>query len=150
MINLEKFVETLDGKAVAVCGLGASNLSVIKALVKHDVQVDAWDDNEDRYENARKAGASIKDLSQEDLSPYACLVLAPGVPLTHPEPHPAVLSAQAAGIEIICDIEMLHRAQHGRKTIGITGTNGKSTTTALIGHILKENKIPVKVGGNIG
>src|SRR5262249_40011703 len=66
------------------------------------------------------------------------------------EPHPVVHAARAAGVEIIGDIEVLHRCKHGRKTVGITGTNGKSTTTALTAHILKECGISATEGGNIG
>jgi UDP-N-acetylmuramoylalanine--D-glutamate ligase len=89
-------------------------------------------------------------LVEADFLVYACLVPAPGVPLYHPQPHAVVARALDAGTEIIGDIEILHRAGHGRKVIGITGTNGKSTTTALTGHILKTCGIPVSVGGNIG
>ncbi|MCD8497681.1 MAG: UDP-N-acetylmuramoyl-L-alanine--D-glutamate ligase [Alphaproteobacteria bacterium] len=84
------------------------------------------------------------------LAKCTCLVLAPGVPLTHPEPHPVVNAAKAAGVEILSDIELLHRLGHERRVIGITGTNGKSTTTALITHVLTECGKRPSVGGNIG
>lgn len=150
MIDVTKFVETLGGKPVALFGLGISNIAAIKALVKAGAKVFAWDDSEERCAAAEEAGATIKNLVEEGLAGYGCLVLAPGVPLTHPAPHPVVERAQAAGVEILCDIEILHRCDHGRKTIGITGTNGKSTTTALIGHVLNECGIKAVIGGNIG
>ena len=78
-------------------------------------------------------------------------MLAPGVPLTHPKPHPIVGMARDAGVAIVCDIELLWREAEGRaRFVAITGTNGKSTTTALIGHVLAEAGLPVSVGGNIG
>ncbi len=141
MIDTTAFVNTLKGKPVAVFGLGISNAAVIDALVKAGAQVAAWDDDP-----AKRTGPHIKNLLEEDLSAYACLVLAPGVKLH----HPLLKRARAAGTEMLCDIEILHRCRHGRKVIGITGTNGKSTTTALTGHILNSNGITAAVGGNIG
>lgn len=150
MIDVSKFVETLGGKPVAVFGLGISNIAAIRALVKGGASVFAWDDYEERRIAAEDAGATIKNLVEEGLAGYGCLVLAPGVPLTHPAPHPVVERAQAAGVEILCDIEILHRCGHGRKTVGVTGTNGKSTTTALIGHVLNDCGMKAVIGGNIG
>lgn len=149
MIDVSTFVKTLDGKPLAVFGLGLSNLAAIKALVAAGADVAAWDDNEERRIEAARAGAGITDLTAADMSNYGCLVLAPGVPYTH-HPHPVVRKAQAAGVEILCDIEILHRCGHGIKTVGITGTNGKSTTTALTGHILAACGMDTVVGGNIG
>jgi UDP-N-acetylmuramoylalanine--D-glutamate ligase len=141
MIDVSPFVKTLKGKPVAVFGLGVSNNAAIAALARAGAQIAAWDDDA-----AKRTGPHIKNLLKEDLSSYGCLVLAPGV---MPD-HPIVKRAKDAGIEILCDIEILHRCHHGRRTAGITGTNGKSTTTALIGHILKENGVSAAVGGNIG
>lgn len=137
MIDVSRFAQDLNGKPVAVFGLGLSNRAAVKALEAAGVKISAGDDNH--------AEGTI-DLLREDFKNYACLILAPGVP----HEHPVVAKAHDEGIEIICDIEILHRCRHGRKTVGITGTNGKSTTTALIGHILKECGVPVAVGGNIG
>ena len=150
MIDAQKFVKTLGGKPVAVFGLGKSGLSVIAALRELSVKVTAWDDNAASHEAALRMGAEIMRLEDVDLSPFACLVLAPGVPLHHPAPHPVVVAARHAGIEVIGDIEILHRCGHGRTTVGITGTNGKSTTTALIAHILNEGGIKAVQCGNIG
>ncbi len=149
MIDVSPFVNSLNGKPVAVFGLGLSNMAAIKALVAAGASVTAWDDNTSRHDEAAILGASLKGLSAKDLSIYGCLVLAPGVPFTH-NPHAVVVAAQDSGIEILCDIEILHRCDHGVKTIGITGTNGKSTTTALIGHILNACGIHAAIGGNIG
>jgi UDP-N-acetylmuramoylalanine--D-glutamate ligase len=150
MIDTSAFVRTLEGKPVAVFGLGISNIAAIEALTRAGAVCHAWDDSPERHDDARKAGAELKDFPAEGLAGYGCLVLAPGVPLTHPAPHPAVVKAREAGIEIMCDIEILHRSDHGRGTIGVTGTNGKSTTTALIGHVLNHCGIEASVGGNIG
>jgi len=149
MIDLKPFADTLKGQPVAVFGLGLSNNAAIAALLAAGIAVTAWDDEAGNRDAAQAMGAKVSDLLKEDLTAYACLVLSPGIPFTH-NPHPVVARAQAAGIEIVCDIEILHCCHHGRKTIGITGTNGKSTTTALIGHILNASGISAAVGGNIG
>ncbi|MCC6598545.1 MAG: UDP-N-acetylmuramoyl-L-alanine--D-glutamate ligase [Alphaproteobacteria bacterium] len=150
MMNLKPFVEKLAGRPVAVFGLGLSGLAAVKALCGAGAEVLAWDDKAQSHAAAQKAGAEIVPLSDKNLKKCAFLVLAPGVPLHYPAPHAVVLAARAAGIEIIGDLELLHRMGHGRKTIGITGTNGKSTTTALLFHILNAAGSSVAMGGNIG
>ena len=150
MIDCKPFVKTLDEKPAAVLGLGKSGIATVNALVKAGAKVIAWDDNETARKNAKDAGAEIKELNADTLSKCACLIPAPGVPLTFPKPHPAIAIAKEWDMEILGDLEILHRCNHGRKTIGITGTNGKSTTTALTAHILKEAGIDVAMGGNIG
>lgn len=150
MIDVSAFAQTLNGRPVAVFGLGVSNIAAIAALHAAGVTTAAWDDSADNRDAAARAGAELRDLMAEDLSAYACLVLAPGVPLHHPAPHPVVEKARAEGLEIICDIEIFARARVPRPVIAITGTNGKSTTTALIGHILNESGRGAAVGGNIG
>lgn len=150
MIDCTRFAEQLDGKPVAVFGLGRSGLSTVRALSKAGVKIKAWDDNETQRAEAEKLGAELAELDEKTLAACACLVLAPGVPLYFPEPHPVAEAARAADVEIICDLEILHRCGHGLKTIGITGTNGKSTTTALITHILDQSGRGVVMGGNIG
>lgn len=140
-------------RPVAVMGLGRSGLASIRALRRGGTAVLAWDDNTTHHADAIEAGAELSDLSHADFSNIAALVLAPGIPLTHPAPHPVVTRAQAAGVEVIGDIELLYRAQPAARYVGITGTNGKSTTTALIGHILNRTAAPdqpVPVGGNLG
>ncbi|MBI4030788.1 MAG: UDP-N-acetylmuramoyl-L-alanine--D-glutamate ligase [Proteobacteria bacterium] len=137
MIDVSKFAETLKGRPVAVFGLGLSNRAVLKAFEAAGIESVTADDGDPQTARA---------LLTSDLSRFACLVLSPGVKPS----HPLVRKARWDSIEIICDMEILHSCAHGRKTIGITGTNGKSTTTALIGHILNECGIPAAVGGNIG
>ncbi|WP_342641936.1 UDP-N-acetylmuramoyl-L-alanine--D-glutamate ligase [Rhodoligotrophos ferricapiens] len=142
------------GKSVAVFGLGGSGRSVVRALVAGGADVSAWDDGDATREALELEGLPIIDLSAADFSRFDALVLSPGVPLTHPEPHWTVRKAQAAGIEVIGDIEIFfrERAALGVKApvVAITGTNGKSTTTALCGHLLKSSGRDVEVGGNIG
>ncbi len=150
MIDLSSLKAQLNGKPVAILGLGKSGLHAHAALKAAGIGTVLWDDNTAAVEAAAKAGAVTEDLSKADFSRFALLCMAPGIPLTHPAPHPVVARATAAGVEIVCDIELLHRAHPAIKTIGITGTNGKSTTTALIGHILTAAGVESAVGGNIG
>jgi UDP-N-acetylmuramoylalanine--D-glutamate ligase len=142
------------GKSVAVFGLGASGNATAEALIEGGARVAAWDDNPAGREASAKAGIPVIDLGAADWSAFSALVLAPGVPLTHPEPHWTVGKAKAAGIEIIGDIELFlrERAVHapGAPLIAITGTNGKSTTAALIAHLLRNTGRDVQLGGNIG
>ncbi len=143
---------TFKGKKVAVFGLARSGVSCAMALSMGGAEVFAWDDSEPAVEKARAEGLPVTNLHTVDFKSLAALVLSPGVPLTHPEPHWTVTKARAAGIEIIGDTEVFVRAVQGTgaKIIAITGTNGKSTTTALIGHVLKQAGLDVEVGGNIG
>ncbi len=148
MIDLRAYIRTLNSKPVMVFGLGVSGLATVRALVAGGASVTAWDDDKGKRNFAGDMGACIQD--PVDMSGYGLLVLSPGIPLHFPNPHPSVLRAREAGIEIIGDIELLHRSGHGLKTIGITGTNGKSTVTALTGHILDGCGFHAVVGGNIG
>jgi UDP-N-acetylmuramoylalanine--D-glutamate ligase len=143
---------TFQGKKVAVFGLARSGMSCAVALGLGGAEVFAWDDSEPAVDKARTEGLPVTNLHTVDFKSLAALVLSPGVPLTHPEPHWTVTKAKAAGIEIIGDTEVFVRAAQGTgaKIIAITGTNGKSTTTALIGHVLKQAGLDVDVGGNIG
>jgi UDP-N-acetylmuramoylalanine--D-glutamate ligase len=145
---------SFHGKAVAVFGLGSSGIVAARALAAGGASVAAWDDGAAGREVAEREGVPLEDLSQADWSRFAALVLAPGVPLTHPEPHWTVRKARANGVEIIGDIEIFARerakAVPNAPFIAITGTNGKSTTTALIAHILRYAGHDVQLGGNIG
>lgn len=147
-------VTSLAGKRVAVFGLGASGRASVAALEAGGAEVAAWDDKPESRDTAIAAGIEIVDLREADWHRFACLVVAPGVPLTHPEPHWSVKAAQKAGIEIIGDIELFcrERRRHTPRAplIAITGTNGKSTTTALIAHLLEVAGRDVQLGGNIG
>ncbi|MCT8996874.1 UDP-N-acetylmuramoyl-L-alanine--D-glutamate ligase [Chelativorans intermedius] len=145
---------TFAGKHVAVFGLGGSGLASARALAEGGAHVLAWDDNPQRVEEARMAGVETGDLREADWRRFSTLLLAPGVPLTHPRPHWSVELARAAGVEVIGDIELFARERRARAPqapfIAITGTNGKSTTTALIAHVLRASGRDVQMGGNIG
>jgi len=150
MIDLKPFADTLNQKPVAIFGLGASGLATTEALINAGIDVIAWDDSKAAQDAANACGATTKPLTQDILNGCANLILSPGVPLTHPEPHAVVNAANAANCEIIGDVEVLHRANHDHTTIGITGTNGKSTTTALLTHVLNACGKEALMGGNIG
>ncbi|HEY5071523.1 MAG TPA: UDP-N-acetylmuramoyl-L-alanine--D-glutamate ligase [Caulobacteraceae bacterium] len=149
-------VPVFDQRKVAVFGLGRTGISAARALAAGGARVAAWDDDPTSRSAAHALGLTLADLSACDLREFAAIVLSPGVPLTHPQPHPLIAQARSAGVEIVGDIELFARAaaaapQHRRpKVVAITGTNGKSTTTALLGHMLREVGRDVRVGGNIG
>ncbi len=135
---------------VAVFGLGRSGLIAARALHKSGAEVWAWDDNENARARAEEAGVPLVDLYKCDWKETTTLVLSPGIALHHPAPHPIVEMARAAECEVIGDIELLARTQRDAAYIGITGTNGKSTTTALLGHIMQVSGREAEVGGNLG
>ena len=143
-------VSAFSGKQVAVMGLGRSGLSAVQALTAGGAEVWAWDDTEDMREQADQAGVKLTDLYHCDWSRPEALVLSPGIPDQFPTPHPIADLAHKAGCEIICDVDLLGRAIKSASFVGITGTNGKSTTTALIGHILNAAEHDVEIGGNYG
>jgi UDP-N-acetylmuramoylalanine--D-glutamate ligase len=143
-------VFAFSGLPVAVLGLGKSGLAAAEGLRRGGAEVWAWDDDAERRAAAERQGFRIADLGAADLAELTSLVLSPGIPHTHPQPHPAVARARAAGIEIIGDIELLARTERIAAYVGITGTNGKSTTTALLGHVLEVTGRDVAVGGNLG
>ncbi|KQN14506.1 MULTISPECIES: UDP-N-acetylmuramoyl-L-alanine--D-glutamate ligase [unclassified Sphingomonas] len=151
--------EAWRGKRFAVLGLARSGAATVQALVTGGAGVVAWDDDETK----RAALAeSIQDLSVtlddvdlrfdplDDLAGFDALIVSPGVPLNT---HPLAAAARAAGVPVIGDIELFAQARADlppHKVVGITGTNGKSTTTALVHHILRTAGVPTLMGGNIG
>jgi UDP-N-acetylmuramoylalanine--D-glutamate ligase len=143
-------VTSFNGIKVGVLGLGKSGLVAAQALAAGGAEVMAWDDGAKSREAAAAQGVKIVDLATADLGKMRSLVLSPGIPHTYPKPHPIVVRARAASAEIIGDIELLARTRPEATYLGITGTNGKSTTTSLIGHILKLAGGNVAVGGNLG
>jgi UDP-N-acetylmuramoylalanine--D-glutamate ligase len=147
-------ITVFAGRQVAVFGLGASGLLSAQALVKGRAEVVVYDDNEKSVAEAKAAGLNTQDLRTLDWSKVSALVLTPGVPLTHPQPHWAAALANKAGVDIIGDIELFcrERAKSGAACplIAITGTNGKSTTTALTAHLIKSAGRDAQMGGNIG
>lgn len=140
------------GKRIAVFGLARSGHACIVALMRGGAEVFAWDDSEPAREKAAADRIPVHDLHALDFSTLDALVLSPGVPLTHPQPHWSAVKAKAAGIPVIGDTEVFAREMEGTgaRMVAITGTNGKSTTTALIGHILISAGRDAHVGGNIG
>jgi UDP-N-acetylmuramoylalanine--D-glutamate ligase len=145
---------SFNGKRVALFGLGGSGLATAHALAEGGAEVLAWDDNPDSVAKAEQDRIPVGDLRQADWTSFASCVLSPGVPLTHPKPHWTVELARAAGVEVIGDIELFARERTKRAPkapfIAITGTNGKSTTTALTAHIIKQSGRDTQMGGNIG
>src|SRR5206468_12336090 len=140
------------GKAVAVFGLGGSGVARCQALAAGGAEVIACDD--DAKKMAQAEGFTVADLRHADWGKIAALVLAPGIPLTHPAPHWSVGLARAAAVPVIGDIELFcrERRRHAPKApfVAITGTNGKSTTTALTAHLLRSAGRESEIGGNIG
>lgn len=143
-----------EGRTVAVFGLAKSGIATVRSLAAGGARVLAWDDSQGRRADAQALGLPLENLYEADWSEISALVLSPGVPLTHPEPHALAKLATSAGASIIGDIEIFFRAVRASTTnakiVAITGTNGKSTTTALIGHMVAACGRRVAVGGNIG
>jgi UDP-N-acetylmuramoylalanine--D-glutamate ligase len=147
-------VTCMAGRHVALFGLGGSGLATALALAAGGARVTAWDDNEARVAEAGSRGIGTGDLRGLDWSTVDALLLSPGVPLTHPEPHWTVGLAKAAGVEVIGDVELFCRERRaiapGAPFVAITGTNGKSTTTALTAHLFADAGRDTQMGGNIG
>ena len=141
-------IPNITGKKFGVVGLGKSGRATVASLLASGASVIAWDDGEKSRDAALKEfpGITIEMVDQWDFSTIHSLVMSPGIFLT----HPAVIAAEKAGVEVIGDIELLYRAQPDAHYVCITGTNGKSTTTTLIAHVLKECGNQVEVGGNLG
>ncbi|MBZ9765905.1 UDP-N-acetylmuramoyl-L-alanine--D-glutamate ligase [Mesorhizobium sp. CA6] len=145
---------SFSGKRISLFGLGGSGIATAHALIAGGAEVLAWDDNPDSVAKAAAAGITTGDLRAADWPRFAAFVLSPGVPLTHPKPHWTVELARGASVEVIGDIELFCRERNSYAPaapfIAITGTNGKSTTTALTAHILKSAGRDTQMGGNIG
>ncbi len=142
------------GKRYAVLGLARSGAATVRALLAGGASVTAWDRDEGKrqalLEGAGLDKLEVADLDVADLGPFDALVVSPGVPLNT---HPLAARAREAGVPIIGDIELFAQARAdlpAHKVVGITGTNGKSTTTALVHHLLDTAGIPTRMGGNIG
>ena len=147
---------TFKDRKIAVFGLGRTGISASLSLQAGGAEVWAWDDRDVTRDAAGAQGVHVRDLTKADWSEFDELLLSPGVPDTLPKPHWSAKAARAAGVPIICDIEVLARELNAKpeakrpKVVAITGTNGKSTTTALIGHALRALGQDVQIGGNIG
>ena len=138
-------------RTVAVFGLARTGLGAVRSLVAGGANVIAWDDNAVARDLGGQEGAELMPWREWPWEKITAMVLSPGVPLTHPRPHGVVEHARAAAVPVIGDVELFAREINGKApVIAITGTNGKSTTTALIGHILSACGFDAQVGGNIG
>ena len=138
------------GRRYAVLGLARSGLATVEALVASGAGVTAWDEREDARDEAMALGADIGNPLEIDLVGFAGVVVSPGVPLNR---HPIAAHAREAHVPVIGDIELFAEAEGDlppHRTVGITGTNGKSTVTALVTHMLESAGVPTLMGGNIG
>jgi len=147
---MDNLASSFNGKTVAVMGLGKSGTASARALAAAGARVLAWDDQEEGRAHAEELGVTVWDLGSADWSKIDLLVWSPGIPHIHPEPHPVAEAARAAGVTLVCDIELLCVANPAPRAVAITGTNGKSTTTTLTGHVLAGLGAPLAVGGNLG
>lgn len=138
------------GERVVVMGLGKSGLSAAASLRASGAQVQVWDDKPAQVQEGAARGFSAFDGVKMNLEGVKTLVWSPGIPHTLPAAHPLATRARAAGIPLTCDVDLLVEAQPDATVIGITGTNGKSTTTALTAHVFKHAGRKTAVGGNIG
>jgi UDP-N-acetylmuramoylalanine--D-glutamate ligase len=149
---MSTFAPTIfTGKRYAVVGLGKSGLPTASGLLAMGAHVVAWDDNP--VSRAAARGLDLRDPAEGKFD-FDALVLSPGIPHRLPKPHPAALRAIEAGVPIVSDVELLFQAVRASgsraRFAGITGTNGKSTTTALVAHILERAGMPVAAGANLG
>jgi UDP-N-acetylmuramoylalanine--D-glutamate ligase len=153
-------VQGVEGQKIAVLGLGRSGLSAARALRAGGADVAAWDDGAKGREAAEAEGFVLADLTRPGaLDDCAMLITSPGIPHLYPAPHRAIAAAYEAGVPVDNDIGLFFRSLSESgwdemdtppRVIAVTGSNGKSTTSALIAHILEENGTPVQLAGNIG
>lgn len=140
------------GQRIAVVGLGRAGLPAARALSRYGAELRAWDDSPATRAEAAAAGIALDPLPT--LHGFDALLLSPGIAHHLPAPHPIAARAAAAGVPILCDVEFLFRAVRAAgsraRFAGITGTNGKSTTTALLAHLLSHAGRTVAAGGNLG
>ena len=139
----------LADKTIAVIGLGKSGTATARALSASGARVLAWDDNAAARAAAAAEGVTLA-ADSSDLSVADLVLWSPGIPHTYPQPHPLAEKTRASGRKLICDIELLGLSCPAARYMAITGTNGKSTTTSLLGHIIRKNKLPMDIGGNLG
>ncbi|MEO9130238.1 MAG: UDP-N-acetylmuramoyl-L-alanine--D-glutamate ligase [Sphingomonas sp.] len=145
------------GKRFAVLGLARSGMATVRALAASGAEVVAWDSDAEKRDalaeqvpHLRGGIVTFADVSEIDLLGFDALIVSPGVPINR---HPVAARARSANVPILGDIELFAQARASlppHKVVGITGTNGKSTTTALIHHILESAGIPARLCGNIG
>jgi UDP-N-acetylmuramoylalanine--D-glutamate ligase len=152
-------VQGYEGQNVAVLGLGRSGLATCAALRAGGATALAWDESPEARAKAEDAGIALHDLTRVDWSSVAVLITSPGIPHLYPAPNRIIAAAYAAGVPVDNDIGLFFRSfataatiefEQPPKVVAVTGSNGKSTTTALIHHILQEAGRPVQMAGNIG
>ena len=153
-------VQGVENQTIAVLGLGRSGRATAAALTEGGATVVVWDDGADTREQAEADGMTVLDLTRDtNWTGISALITSPGIPHLYPKPHPVIAKAYDLGIPVDNDIGLFFRSFATRdwemfdttpRVIAITGSNGKSTTTALIHHILKECGRPTQIGGNIG
>jgi UDP-N-acetylmuramoylalanine--D-glutamate ligase len=141
MTGLDRF----QGRKVGVLGMARSGIAVARALATAGAEVLGWDDRAEALRGLGLAAGTAADIPH-----LAAMVASPGVPLTHPAPHPVIAAARAARVPITCDIELFCDSLPTDSVIAVTGTNGKSTTAALIHHLLVKAGMDAALGGNIG
>lgn len=153
MVRLEQYKK----KTLAVLGLGTAGQAAIKSLLLGGATVCAWDDQPASRDGfmadlglSKHGHLTMQAIENWPWAELEGVVMSPGIPLTHPEPHPVVKLAHKHNVPILGEVDLLYAACPEARYIGITGTNGKSTTTALIGHILKQNNCIAEVGANFG
>ena len=139
-----------ENQGVAVFGLGKSGLATARRLAEGQARVFVWDDGEQGRDAARSYGLTVQNFDADGWADARTVVLSPGIPLTHPKPHPVVEYAHTRNMDVVGDIEIFLNEKTAGRIVGITGTNGKSTTSALIYHILKNSGAEAALGGNIG
>jgi UDP-N-acetylmuramoylalanine--D-glutamate ligase len=152
-------VQGYEGAQVAVLGLGRSGLATCAALVAGGAIALPWDDSADARAGAQAAGFAPFDLTRVDWSTVAALITSPGIPHLYPAPHKIIAAAMAAGVPVDNDIGLFFRSlatmqsmefDQPPRVVAVTGSNGKSTTTALIHHLLQVAGKPTQMAGNIG
>lgn len=153
-------VQGYAGAKVAVLGLGRSGLSAARALLAGGAEPQLWDDSAEGRARAEAEGFACTDLARQNaFADVALLVTSPGIPHLYPRPHPVIAAAMAAGVPVDNDIGLFFRSyatpgwdmfETAPRVICVTGSNGKSTTTALIHHCLSEAGRPTQMAGNIG
>ncbi len=137
-------------KKVGILGLGKTGISSIKFLKKKGFDVFGWDDNKKILSKIKKNGLNIQILNKANLKKMTFLLVSPGIPFSGKKKHVILKQARKEKVEIVNDVELFFRFNPEEKYIGVTGTNGKSTTVCLLNHILKKLKINNSLSGNIG
>ncbi len=138
------------GERVVVMGLGKSGLSAAASLRAGGAKVEVWDDKAASLNEAMAKGFAAFDGASMNLDGARAIIWSPGVPHSFPKAHALSVKAHAAHVPLVCDVDLLLEAQPEAAVVAITGTNGKSTTTALTAHLFQNAGRKVAVGGNLG